>query len=660
MKTYIKNTGLILFLLLLSCLTLKAGNPLAFHPDSVPAPIQVLEKYYQRPQEYIKHWNILKAKADSMESVKDEFFLYKDRNYFHYIGGEVDSLRKYTAIVQDLCLKYKDIHGFYYNWLLLSEACNNVGNGKAGTFENEQMYNYARKNKSEIGMAYNLFAIASGYLVTRDNQKAEPYLVRAMQKFYQMKRWDIYVVLASNEIILLSAENRETESQKVFQQLDSLANQALTGKLHGLSPRNIAMIKYLAFGKCINNGDIKTFKKYLYELEEVYKKHPSIPRFYLYDGKQTYAYLMKDYIMQAAYIDSCANYYKSRNSKENMRRMYLNGANALAMANKYDEAYHKLISVIELGDTLSWEKTQKQLNYLSTKYDVNKLKLEKQELSLKARNMQLLLTIGIGVILLIIVFFRMTVYRRQSKLNDKLHQQDLQLIAANEKIQKANEMKNVFIQNMNHEIRTPLNTIVGFADCLAAPNTFSADEVKEISNTIKVNSDHLLRLISDMLSIASLDSDSEEPIKSSFSVNECCSNVINEIKEFANANVHLHTTLKEEDFVMISDKKMIHQILFNLLHNAVKFTPKGEIELSYEITSDKKEIRFLVRDTGIGIPKEEQKKIFERFYKVNSFTQGSGLGLSLCQILVQRLQGSLYLDDKYQEGSLFVFIHPLS
>ena len=110
---------------------------------------------------------------------------------------------------------------------------------------------------------------------------------------------------------------------------------------------------------------------------------------------------------------------------------------------------------------------------------------------------------------------------------------------------------------------------------------------------------------------------------------------------------------------MISDKKMIHQILFNLLHNAVKFTSEGEIELSYEITPDKKEIHFLVRDTGIGIPKEEQKKVFERFYKVNSFTQGSGLGLSLCQILVQRLQGSLYLDNEYKKGSLFVFIHPL-
>lgn len=659
MKTYIQSTGLIL-LLLFSCLTLKAGNSLLFHPDSVPAPIQALEEYYQKPQEYIKHWNILKARADSMNSARDEFFLYKDRNYFHYIGGEVDSLRKYTAIVKDLCLKYKDVHGFYYNWLLLSEGYNNVGNGKAGTFENEQMYNYARENKSETGMAYNQFAIASGYLAARDNQKAEPYLVRAMRKFYQMKRWDIYAVLASNEIILLSAANRETESQKVFQQLDSLANLALAGKLHGFPPRNIAMTKYLVFNKCVNSGDIKTFKKYLSELEEVYRKYPSIPRFYLFDGKQTYAYLMKDYIMQAAYIDSCANYYKSRNSKENMRRMYLNGANALAMANKYDEAYHKLISVIELGDTLSWEKTQKQLNYLSTKYDVNKLKLEKQELSLKARNMQLLLTIGIGIILLFILFFRMTVYRRQLKLNAKIHQQDLQLIAANEKIQKANEMKNVFIQNMNHEIRTPLNTIVGFADCLATPNTFSSDEIKEISNTIKNNSDHLLRLISDMLSIASLDSDSEEPMKSSFSVNECCSHVIDEVKEFANANVHLHATLKEEDFTMVSDRKMIHQILFNLLHNAVKFTPEGEIELSYEITPDKKEIRFLVRDTGIGIPQKEQKKVFERFYKVNSFTQGSGLGLSLCQILVQRLQGSLYLDNEYKEGSLFVFIHPLS
>lgn len=132
--------------------------------------------------------------------------------------------------------------------------------------------------KTRVKQVWHTISLpASGYLAARDNQKAEPYLIQAMQKFYQMKRWDIYAVLASNEIILLSAANRETESQKVFQQLDSLANLALAGKLHGFPPRNIAMTKYLVFGKCVSSGDIKTFKKYLSELEEVYRKYPSTP-----------------------------------------------------------------------------------------------------------------------------------------------------------------------------------------------------------------------------------------------------------------------------------------------------------------------------------------------------------------------------------------------
>lgn len=656
MKNNISSVVLTIALLALFCFPLKAETVFASHPDSVPFAIQKLEQYYLLPQKYLEHWEELKIKARAANNQYDEYLLYKDRNYFHYISSEVDSVRKYTAIVQNLSRRYQDWHGYYYNWLLLSETYNNIGDGNACTHENEGMYNDAQTNNSEIGMAYYLFAIASGYLSSREYGKAEPYLVQAMQKFYQMKQWDVYAVLASNEIILLSNEEREEESMAAFYRLDSLANQALKGKLSGLSPRNIAMIKYQIFDKCAKSGNLEVLKRYLVELEGIYEKYPFIPRVYLYGAKQTYAFLTEDYATQVAYIDSSANYYKQRNSKENMRRMYINEAQALAQVNQYKEAYDKLIDVIALGDTLSWERTNKQLNSLSTRYNLKKLELEKRELSLKTRNMQLILVIGVGIVLLIVLSFIAIFYRNKLKLKNELHQQDLKLIAANEKIRKANEMKTVFIQNMNHEIRTPLNSIVGFSEHLAE-FTSSDSELQEISKTIKRNSDNLLKLISDMLTIASLDTDGEKPSFLPFSVNECCNEVACDVS--VNANTHLNIRLPEEDFIFVSDKKMISQILSNLLHNAAKFTPQGEVELSYRVDTAQKKIFFLVRDTGIGIPKEERGKIFDRFYKVNNFTQGSGLGLSLCSILAQRLDGEVYLDDDYQKGALFIFVIPI-
>lgn len=659
MKDAFKHLFLIAQFLFPFCLQMNADNFSVFHPDSIPSSIQKLDKYYEIPNEYLKQWNKLKAEADATGNLRDNYFLLKDINYFYYMAGETDSVRKYTTILQDLSRKYNDEHGYYYNWILLSETYSNLGDGKAARRENEAIYNDALHNKSDIGMAYNLYAIASGYLTAREYKKAEPYLVQAMEKFYQMKRWDIYVVLAANNVILLSEQHREEESVAAFHKLDSLADCALASKLPGLSPRNIAMIKYQALVKSMCSEDMETCRKYLKDIETIYQKYPSIPKIYLYGSKQVYAYLNKDYVTQAAYIDSSVNYYRARNSKENMRRMYQNEGQALALANRYEEAYDKLLKVIKLSDTLSWDKTNKQVNYLSAKYNTKKLELEKRELILKTRNMQLILSLSIGITLLLGLSSLMIFYRHKSKLNYKLHLQDKNLIAANEKIQKANEMKAVFIQNMNHEIRTPLNAIVGFSNIIS-DSSLTQEELKEISKTIKTNSDNLLKIISDMLSIANLESDGEEPHSVPFSVNECCEELINNARIFVNENTNLYSRLPDEDFTLVSDRKMIYKIIFNLLHNATKFTLKGNIELSYRIDASSKRILFLVRDTGIGIPKEKKEIIFERFYKVDSFTQGSGLGLSLCKIYAHRLKGEVYLDDSYQGGSLFVLMLPIS
>ena len=660
MNSRILNIFITIIVLLVCGSGLKAQHSAStFHPDSIPPAIQELEQYHLHPETYLKLWKRLKVHADTNNSKTDGYFLYKDRNYFHYINGEVDSVRKYTTIIQGLSPLYNDTHGYYYSWLILCETLHNVGEGTLSTQEREKMYTYASNKKSNIGIAYSQYAIASGYLFDREYAKAAPFIAQAMQKFFQMKRWDIYTTLASNQIILLSALHKERESNIAFQKLDSLANQAIQGNLPGLSPRNIAMTKYLAFSKCAQSGDMKTFKKYLTELEKVYEKYPTTPRFYLYDGMQTYAHLTGDNNMQVAYIDSCAKYFKQRNSRENERRMYYNKANALAQGKRYEEAYEMMDAVVQLGDTLKWESSDKQLNYLSTKYNVNKLEFEKRELSLKARNTQLALVLSISSILLIALCVIIAIYRNKLKLHRRMRQQDLQLIAANEKVRKAAEIKNVFIQNMNHEIRTPLNSIVGFSDLLSGNHDLSQDEVQEVSDAIKNNSNNLLKLISDMLSISSLDSESEEPVQAPFSLHSCCEQAMGDVRDFICSGVSLRYTPSDKNIILNSNEKIVRQILFNLLHNATKFTTQGEIELSYHIGTNENSIHIQIRDTGIGIPQEATEKIFERFYKVDTFSQGSGLGLSLCRILAQRLKGKIYLNTQYQTGSLFVFVHPL-
>lgn len=143
------------------------------------------------------------------------------------------------------------------------------------------------------------------------------------------------------------------------------------------------------------------------------------------------------------------------------------------------------------------------------------------------------------------------------------------------------------------------------------------------------------------------------------SLDELCSGLIREMEANAPQDVKLYYTPGKTDYILTSDRGIVSQILSNLLHNALKFTQRGEVEVSYEVDNGKKELHLYVRDTGPGISDELKEQIFERFYKVDSFTQGAGLGLSLCRILAGRLNAHVYLDDSYHEGCLFVFSHPL-
>ena len=219
-------------------------------------------------------------------------------------------------------------------------------------------------------------------------------------------------------------------------------------------------------------------------------------------------------------------------------------------------------------------------------------------------------------------------------------------------------MKTAFIQNMNHEVRTPLNAIVGFSECLAEI-PLSKAETKEISATIKKNSDNLLKIISDMISIANIDSGDQTLTYQEIPVNELVNKLLQEMKEYAQAKVKFYYTPCQTDYILSSNEDIVHQILINLLHNALKFTSSGEVELSYEVDNKNYKLYFHVRDTGIGVKSELKEKIFSRFYKVDSFVPGAGLGLSLCRILAERIEARVYLDDTYQNGCLFTFEHPL-
>lgn len=654
-----------LYLIVILCTFLlstqtKAQKEVKFNQDSIPPAFSKLKTYYNQPEVYLSHWEKIKKDIDNKKGDKttDLFYLYKDRNYFHYKHGDVDSMKKYTPIIKDLSLRLHNEAEYYRSWSLL---CANIIYSNASEDdmrELDKMYNDALDRKSEVGLAFSLNEIANFYGANKNYAKALPYITQAMQLFEKLKFWDEYTPLCANYMVILMSMDKKQEAQNVFYHLDSLADVSLNTSTINMDTARILMIKDMASVVFTEPQDTIVLRKYLTEMENLYRKSPHVSRIYLYSTKKEYATLKGDFDILLAYLDSCAEYYQNSHNMTNLKRMYNNKASALHQSHRYDEAYLMLRKYVSLSDSLYKNDTQKQLNELSTRYNLNKLELEARGLSLKARNIQFFYACTLIVVLVAALIIGIKFYRHKLKNNRLLKKQAQELQQANEKAQQAQLMKTAFIQNMNHEVRTPLNAIVGFSECLAEI-PMSQEETREISATIKKNSDNLLKIISDMISIANIDSGDQRLTYQEIPVNELANKLLQEMKEYIQPKVKFYYTPCQTDYILSSNEDIVHQILINLLHNALKFTSSGEVELSYEVDNKNNKLYFHVRDTGIGVKSELKEKIFSRFYKVDSFIPGAGLGLSLCRILAERIKARVYLDDTYHDGCLFTFEHPL-
>lgn len=647
-------------LLTLLTLPVKAETPMKFNLDSIPSRFAPLKEYSNKPAQYLDSWNKIKQEVDTLKEGKTEnlFFLYRSRYNFHYGNGESDSLRKYLPIFQELCLKLNNEYYFYRSWDLLCEVLLFSNALEEETIEHQKMHNDALKKKSEIGIAFSTSRIGMGYATRKEYSKAKPYFQQAITLFEKIKRWNEYITYTSNYIIILKNIHQKKEALQVFLHLDSLANSFIEEGDIVPNASRIMMIKDMACEVYEEPADTAILRKYIKEIEQIYQKVPDLSRIYWYNSKSKYAGLKNDLLEQIAYQDSTAQYYLKHNNMVNLPYIYKSMARSLYKLEKYEDAYLMLCKHISLNDSIHKEDFQKQLNEMSTRYNMNKLELEAEKANMKARNIQYYYACALIVILLITLVIGIKYYSHKLKSNKLLKEQALALISANEKVQKAQQMKTAFIQNMNHEVRTPLNAIVGLSECIA-DIPMEPEEIKEISTTIKKNSDKLLKIIDDMISIANIDSSEDTLTYEDLSIDALCTDLIQEMHEYVQPGVKLHYTPMNTDFVLSSNRDTVHQILVNLMHNALKFTPNGEVELSYRIDNDKKSFYFYVRDTGPGISSDLKEKVFERFFKVDYFMPGTGLGLALCRVLAERLDAKVYLDDSYQKGCLFVLSHPL-
>lgn len=317
---------------------------------------------------------------------------------------------------------------------------------------------------------------------------------------------------------------------------------------------------------------------------------------------------------------------------------------------QYEEAAKLYKELGEKCDSDYVEINSQKVNDLRKVYSIDELELANNQ----QQNRLLILALIILPVMIVIAASIIFYLKAQRK---KLIQSQLRLQQAQEEVEKSIHNKSLFISNMSHEIRTPLNALSGFSEVLTTPG-IDEETRKQCYDIIQLNSRLLINLLNDVVDISCLDvTNMKFDLKTCDAV-ELCKGIIQTVEGIkqTQADVSFETSLQSLD--LETDTFRLNQVLINILINATKFTKEGSIILQLELNAEGW-AQFSVTDTGCGIPLEKQPSIFQRFERVDEKSQGTGIGLSICQFIINRFGGEIWIDPEYTDGSRFIFTHPL-
>ena len=584
-------------------------------------------------------------------------------DYYYYGQGEnrtdsiiagVNRLKQYARSVGNAELYYWAWAARLVNYYIIQ------GEYNIALLEAEKMLQEAKGEKKQGSIAECYYALANVYAAKGLVKKSQEFMLKEIDIFENANVFRYNISCQYSDAAKIYIDLGEAEKAP---ELLKKALKTSKSPYHEVTAKLVYVSLYLA------QGDTAAARKALEECRRMYMEEPSMKRHihYLYDVEIDYNWRVGNYNKALSVLDERETELRKKNNLTTLTALRKTKADILWDMNRKEEAaglYRDFLLEQKKEKERNEEITTSEFATMLNLQQLNaeKVRLEKISQKKRLQSTRTILFFVLGILCIVVIFLW-----QQRKLNAKLHraknklnEQNRTLIKAEEELRKAKEvaeqsnwLKTMFIQNMSHEIRTPLNSIVGFSGVLVD----MLDEKEDIGQyvaLIESNSKLLLKLVGDILDISILDSEVE--IKhNAVDVNACCQASIDAAGGSFDPGVKLIFEPACDELIINSNYNYIVQVLDNLLGNASKFTHEGSVTLAYEVKKEENQLIFTVTDTGIGIPVEEQERVFERFVKLDNFSQGAGLGLSICRIVAERLGGYLRIDKGYTQGTRVIF-----
>lgn len=589
-------------------------------------------------------------KADSWTKEKESIVHEVISTFHNSLGFDYLTREECDSLNADGLLSQLDESQRYYTYFelerILIKSSLFRGEIRMAIAQSDQMYSKARALAYPFGNALALNAMGEVYSYTGRLREAGVAYEESLRLLDGMDGEDVHIRMLLVELIDYNLRIRNVNGASRY-----LARLNLYPE-DRLSPLELAM-RHISNASCqLFKGDLKAASHCLVQIGQLETQLiPEIRQYLLIIDARYLVATGEHEAALTAYNDFLQTEY-ARINHNIYKEALLEKADLLVKMGNKEEAYGQYGKVFSYIKTSFEKNYPKEIDRLCTRFQADQLAYQNERDRIVSMRFYLA---GIIVSVLFLIFLLVLGWKKIFRLKRSQMRQE----AMKEKAVQAIQRKNMFLSNMSHEVRTPLNAIVGFSAVLTDEDeSFDDESRREFSEIIKVNSFQLLKLINDILDFSDFENDNITFNIRTHDAVKLCNEVVETVMASRKLEVELRFDTDLSVLMLDTDDARLRQVLINLLVNATKFTEQGSIVLELKM-ADAGTALFSVTDTGCGIPPEKQHLIFERFEKLNDFVQGSGLGLSICQLIVKYMNGKLWVDSGYTRGARFCFTHPL-